>query len=466
MTKGGKHALVGGYSRARNRSTGAQAPVWTVAAADLAHRARAAIDEGSAQSFMLRMAAEPQLAAQWHRALLATVPASGAQRDLARQVVGFNVARIRKAERDGGAAKARAAADACVATWNRNAIKRATVAQVEPPPPHRPGPQSMAAWLEAAPTERRRPLAASPEVVRRIDAWRLWQTKPAIIFPERAKRRCLEDRERKGLPLTAAFLARLVCETVLSTVIAKECDHPLRLDTRQWCSPLEVSRAFGIRSFSPIHDALDVLTPRQAVACLGRGVVACAARAALVAAGLLELLQSLRRPLRYASAFSQIDMIAAELDTMAREWEFVFASESVGVRRRALLAAWRDRGLSEETVFWDAAGEDALAAPPVDLFTMTPECLRHSRANSAADADDEAVSIEVMTAALGYVGSAMPSIVVIENVDEPTVVGMIDAVLHGVPSHAWSSMAYDPAVHGEWPMHRRRRFWMGKLKHA
>ena len=100
------------------------------------------------------------------------------------------------------------------------------------------------------------------------------------------------------------------------------------------------------------------------------------------------------------------------------DWSYAFASESEGVPRAGLLAAWGCRGLSDARCYWDAREGEALTAPTVDLFVITANCEAHSRRNHLQKAADQRVSVDDVWRSLAYVRTMRPRAVVMEDVNE------------------------------------------------
>ena len=224
----------------------------------------------------------------------------------------------------------------------------------------------------------------------------------------------------------------------------------------------EVMRAYGIPAGSDLWKALlvpkGVVSAPQAVSCLGRGVhvgVAYQILATLIGKGKLPL------PLAYGSAFSGIDTFASAVDKATGGlWTYEFASEPDPIARRVLLKAWSRHGLSELGCFKNACSMEACSAPPVDLFVCTPECDAHSKMNHSRNAADQRVTLEDIWKSLEYVRTQRPSVVIVENVDEPSSNGPITGLLSRLEGYRMESATLDPRKVAKMPIARERRFWV------
>ena len=117
--------------------------------------------------------------------------------------------------------------------------------------------------------------------------------------------------------------------------------------------------------------------------------------------------------------------------------------------------------LSDTQIYWDAAGADAAAAAPVDLFVLTPECVSFSSRNHGRDATlvaDGGVHVDDM---LAYVRARRARVVVVENVAEKDGLGAIETALHAAGGYVWSMQILCPHVHAGQPVRRERAFWVG-----
>ena len=181
-------------------------------------------------------------------------------------------------------------------------------------------------------------------------------------------------------------------------------------------------------------------------------------------AGTLLRRGKLARGLTYGSAYSGIDMFAAGLDmVMGGDWRYAFASESHPTVRNGLLHAWGGRGLASDACYCDALCDDALTGERVDLFVLTAECGEHSRRNHQRSATGQHSSLEEIWEALAYVRLRRPSVVVVENVDEPSVTEPLSGLLSRLEGYDVSTATLDPVSLVKAPIARARRYWVLEL---
>ena len=116
----------------------------------------------------------------------------------------------------------------------------------------------------------------------------------------------------------AAFVKRLVHTSCLPTAVASASDHYILVQPSQaprFMTVEEVGRCMGLEEGCPLMATLSdesVLTPNQAVTCLGRGVHAGVAKQ--VTRWLLAQGRIPARP-TYGTAFSGVDLFAAGLNS-------------------------------------------------------------------------------------------------------------------------------------------------------
>ena len=119
----------------------------------------------------------------------------------------------------------------------------------------------------------------------------------------------------------------------------------------------------------------------------------------------------------YAAAFAGVDLAAAALELeVGGDFRYRHATESKPERRRALVRAWRHRGLSEANVGTDATSDWATGGRGVDVWVCTPPCQQYSGLNRERTAGEKAATELTMSRALEYVRKGRPRVVVVENV--------------------------------------------------
>ena len=165
------------------------------------------------------------------------------------------------------------------------------------------------------------------------------------------------------------------------------------------------------------------------------------------------------RAIRYASACSGVDLIAAALERLAPgRWYYAFATEKKADVAAALVEAWPDLGAQD--VLDDArAAEATVEAPEVDLWMFTPPCESYSRRNHVRSVEgvlSAATDLELM---LAYPRERRPRAIVVENVDEPDLRAAISAALLGIRDYEWQTFVSAASEYGS--MERVRRFWTG-----
>lgn len=226
----------------------------------------------------------------------------------------------------------------------------------------------------------------------------------------------------------------------------------------------ETLSLFGVPDGSPLRSLLwkGGLTATQIISCLGRALHPRDAERAL-----RTLLLRAAAPgdvIRYASACSGIDLFAVAMDAVfgMDGWRYVAASECRPRVRKALLAVWACRGLSAQTIAGDACSSAAVAGlPPADLWFCSPPCEAFSRRNHERSDHRSLTAADAFDSMLEYPRRHRPALVVVENVDEPDAVSIIDAGLRSLEGYVWASARLSARDHG--PMTRVRRWWMGRV---
>ena len=368
-------------------------------------------------------------------------------------------------------------------------LRRRTIAMrrvhvVPPLPPcdrTEPSLQQLQSMSNGHRTDPRRSVAASAKLLSRLRAWRLKPAMRGIVTPERARARV--KNERAGVltfPRDLHFRDALVHKTVLPTLTAS--DHYFDVYRWQWLSPREVAIAFGVPTssafFAGLAFASSVMSPKQLVAALGRSVCVPTLQHVIhraVSSTLAPPTGEGARTIKYGSLFSGLDLSAVALEALVSgppggcsskwlsgcDFEYVFAAERDESMQAILSATWGRRGLTDDRVYDDARLLARNGAPWVDLAVITSECGEFSRRKRAKERRLQANSLQDISDALDYVRSVRPRAVVIENVDEPSLVLFVDDLVGGIAGYRWERVVIDPTVHSEWPMHRRRCYWIG-----
>lgn len=319
-------------------------------------------------------------------------------------------------------------------------------------------------WLAAdlQEVERRREMAAGGRTQAGLAAWPLgWMTGWGAVCYERAAERLLVE----GSPSapSEAMVRRVVRTDCLPTAVASAADHYVLVGPggSRYMSVEEVARAFGIAGASPLTKALTdpaVMTAVQAVSCLGRSVHVGVAR--LILAALLRR-RVIRPGLTYGSAYSGVDGVAAALEMeLGARWHYRFASDVLPRVRSALLRAWGGHGLAPNRCHADACGGAATCEETVDLWAATPSCEAFSRRNRGRSREAQCASLREVWASLGYVRSASPSVILVENVDELEVTTPLTGLLQRLAGYTVETAVLDPRTALGEPMARVRRFWV------
>ena len=326
------------------------------------------------------------------------------------------------------------------------------------------GPATFHGWLSKEPKrDRMRDIKRSKRILRGIAKWPLgWMKTEGVVCYERAAGRVAQ--KRKGKP-DAEFMKGVVKTAELPTATASGPDHYVVIapgGAARFMTVQEVSRSFGVPAESPLaamlNDKKGPLTVNQAVGCLGRSVHVGVARrlvATLRERGLLA------RGMTYGSAYSGVDTFAAAVEAeMAGDWNYEFASEASKTVRSGLLAAWGDRGLTAGNCHMDARGDDAAAAPYVDLMVMTPNCEAYSKRNHKRTPEEQRHSLEDVWRSLEYVRRSQPRVVILENSPDVRAEGPMTGLLARLEGYKMEAGLLDPREVARAPAARERRFWV------
>ena len=260
------------------------------------------------------------------------------------------------------------------------------------------------------------------------------------------------------------FAPRLVNNESLPTLTTNAYDHWMWADG-QYFSVEETARACGVPDGSPLHRALAHLTPIQAVSALGDGVHVTVAEyiVAKALAGLPPVSSSC--PIRYGSALSGIDGLAAALHSASGgQLDYLFAAECRQVTRSALLDAWAGHGLREASTLDDARLLGGAGLPHVTLFSCTPPCKPFSKGNEAWTHRARAEALADFHLAINYVRHLRPDRVIVENVTSPCVVAGIGTILGALTGYDFARYELCPFLHFGIPTRRLRSYWVGRRR--
>ena len=323
--------------------------------------------------------------------------------------------------------------------------------------------QTLATWLSAdVSQDRLRDISKSKRITQGIQKWDTsWLDKPGVIVYERAAARVSDERAGK---CRAEFARALIKHETLPTATANASDHYVLLrpgTSPRFLSVNECARAFGIHADGALFRMLTrtpALTPPQAVSCLGRSVHAGVARQivrALIARGTLSA------GARYGSDCSGIDLFASAVEAeLGAEWSYEFASERIPHVRSGLLEAWAPFGLTDERCAPDARRPAGETPPQVDLYVLTPDCTAHSARNHNRTESGWIASLGDVWTMLTYVRERRPSAVVVENVNEPSIVEPLTGLLTRLGGYSIEGGVLTPEGTARAGMARERYFWV------
>ena len=223
----------------------------------------------------------------------------------------------------------------------------------------------------------------------------------AVVCPERARgqvdrwRGGASGRSSRSPPLS--LIRALVHDSSVPTALASDGDHFWLLAQQRWVSPTEMMRLFAVPAESGVWslavDPASPLGPRRFVEALGRAVHVLDAKRALA---VLREHVVLPDHVRYASAYSGIDLFACALDSglaPGATWSYVAAAECDSEIADFLSGAHASHGLTRGRIAPDATDEArASQAPPADLWFCSPTCGPFSPRNHTrcAEAQEEA----------------------------------------------------------------------------
>ena len=314
---------------------------------------------------------------------------------------------------------------------------------------------------DGAAGDRRRSMGRNRRVREGIATWDLqWLDGPGVVCFERSKRRCdaAADGER------GVQLRKSVRLAVLQTALHNPADHHIVLEPGaepRWLSVQEEARAFEMPPDSPLHRVLcetDLVTAAQAVGLFGNAVHMGAMGEVV---GELQSEGEIPADPTYGAAFCGMDTVAATLHAATDgRMRFEFASESDRVARKVLLAAWGEQGLEEERCYCDARSGPAVHEAPVDVWSNTAECVKHSRLSGASD-EERATAFGEIDSSMDYVRLRKPRVVLVENVCDRLLGERMDAMLRRIGGYRWRYVVLNPSSDLGGAMDRERAYWVG-----
>ena len=333
--------------------------------------------------------------------------------------------------------------------------------------------EGVAGLLDHQPVGKVRPTPPAAQQEGPLQYSTLWQldriAKQGVIVFGRAGDRVRKWRKDKapsaGAAPPLALAESLVHEDLLPTATASRPDQWWLTEQQRYMSVREVCRAFGVGTGCPLAAALQrVDCPTNAVSMLGKAIHAG------VASRILRMLADMKvlpDKITYASACSGIDTFASAVNAMfgAANWQYMHAAEKDLGPRAVLADAW---GLDPQHIYSDAASTQAVTAPTVDLFVLSPDCnkfsARNRGRNTATPGALQAAGAADATAVMGFVFAARARIVVVENVNDPDGAAMLRSSLSRAKAYFWRSQMLDPPQHAGVPAKRERRFFVGILR--
>ena len=314
---------------------------------------------------------------------------------------------------------------------------------------------------DGAAGERCRSMGRNRRVREGIATWDLqWLDGPGVVCFERSKRRrdAAADGER------GVQLRKSVRLAVLQTALHNPADHHIVLEPGaepRWLSVQEEARAFERPPDSPLHRVLcetDLVTAAQAVGLFGNAVHMGAMGEVV---GELQSEGEIPADPTYGAAFCGMDTVAATLHAATDgRMRFEFASESDRVARKVLLAAWGEQGLEEERCYCDARSGPAVHEAPVDVWSNTAECVKHSRLSGASD-EERATAFGEIDSSMDYVRLRKPRVVLVENVCDRLLGERMDAMLRRIGGYRWRYVVLNPSSDLGGAMDRERAYWVG-----
>ena len=314
---------------------------------------------------------------------------------------------------------------------------------------------------DGAAGDRCRSMGRNRRVREGIATWDLqWLDGPGVVCFERSKRRrdAAADGER------GVQLRKSVRLAVLQTALHNPADHHIVLEPGaepRWLSVQEEARAFEMPPDSPLHRVLcetDLVTAAQAVGLFGNAVHMGAMGEVV---GELQSEGEIPADPTYGAAFCGMDTVAATLHAATDgRMRFEFASESDRVARKVLLAAWGEQGLEEERCYCDARSGPAVHEAPVDVWSNTAECVKHSRLSGASD-EERATAFGEIDSSMDYVRLRKPRVVLVENVCDRLLGERMDAMLRRIGGYRWRYVVLNPSSDLGGAMDRERAYWVG-----
>ena len=330
------------------------------------------------------------------------------------------------------------------------------------PPIQPPEPVHPEQWLE--PGAKRRQLKKGGRVEKLVESWGLEEHQGATITFERAIKACQAKTGSRVDP-PPDLVERLVQKDELNTALRSAGDHYYLIGAGFYTHG-EIASSMGVARDSALRPAIrdaiaaGEITEIQACEALGEGF-----HVDVVVAILRMLIAEGGFPPgdwpMVGTAFSGFDMLGAAMERVyGEEWTPAFASE-LDEHRRCVLRRFLGAHVLL-TMIEDSTSEEAVSQPRVDIFAMGSPCQAFSIYNTVPCPIKRARALALADRALDYVRRARPRIVIVENVDTPSIVEPMWAMLRAIPGYVWEGSRTDPREVAEMPTARVRYYWVGR----
>lgn len=163
------------------------------------------------------------------------------------------------------------------------------------------------------------------------------------------------------------------------------------------------------------------------------------------------------------------DEAQAAAERRAR-WTYEAAAEADKTKRKVLLTAWAEHGLTEEAIA-SRAEDGAEDAAEVDIFAYTPNCGNFSVMTYSKQAATE--DVQKIARQMAGMRARRPHIVIVENVArllranrKKRVWGnQIEEQLMYMQGYEWYTQILNPRRHDGKPVARERAYWVGIRRH-